>query len=374
MVRPSRVVDVGRPNARRRTGRRRHRRQQQRASLPRRWRESDRIARERVGVSRRFDASPRDILGNRVRVVLVRIDIDASRSRVRRLALARVRHVFQPHDERVVVATIVVATIRRRPRGGCGVVDPREVFPRAYERLSIRRQSRLPPRARHRLEFFRSDGLRDHRRVLRDSIFVFSSRAASLERLFERLGEEWRIPRECVRRGDDRFARHGRAVHLAELAEEREELVGVPLDGGDRVIVERESLESGRGGDVKRGPQGRRARHVAHAIEGDVEDGEMRGAAEISDPPHAVLARVEIREARKPKIRNLLETITVQAQLAERRVRPPARRTSARSQSVAPSSETFRQTHDPVIRRHEDAQERAPLEALEVHHPRVRHV
>ena len=100
----------------------------------------------------------------------------------------------------------------------------------------------------------------------------------------------------------------------------------------------------------------------------------MRGAAEISDPPHAVLARVEIREARKPKIRNLLETITVQAQLAERRVRPPARRTSARSQSVAPSSETFRQTHDPVIRRHEDAQERAPLEALEVHHPRVRHV
>ena len=31
---------------------------------------------------------------------LVRIDIDASRSRVRRLALARVRHVFQPHDER----------------------------------------------------------------------------------------------------------------------------------------------------------------------------------------------------------------------------------------------------------------------------------
>ena len=219
--------------------------------------------------------------------------------------------------------TIVVATIRRRPRGGCGVVDPREVFPRAYERLSIRRQSRLPPRARHRLEFFRSDGLRDHRRVLRDSIFVFSSRAASLERLFERLGEEWRIPRECVRRGDDRFARHGRAVHLADLAEEREELVGVPLDGGDRVIVERESLKSGRGGDVKRGPQGRRARHVAHAIEGDVEDGEMRGAAEISDPPHAVLARVEIREARKPKIRNLLETITVQAQLAERRVPPP---------------------------------------------------
>ena len=102
----------------------------------------------------------------------------------------------------------------------------------------------------------------------------------------------------------------------------------------------------------------------------------MRGAAEISDPPDAVLARVEIREARKPKIRNLLEAITIQAHLAKRRVRPRARRTRARSRSrpVARFSETLRQTHDPVIRRHEDAQQRAPLEALEVRHARVRNV
>ena len=121
--------------------------------------------------------------------------------------------------------------------------------------------------------------------------------------------------RVIVRRGDDRFARHGRAVHLADLAEEREELVGL-LAAATGLSLSASTPRVGRGGDVGREPQGRRARHVAHAIEGDVEDGEMRGAAADSDPPHAVLARVEIREAAGAKDPESLETITVQAQLA----------------------------------------------------------